>query len=95
MSSLSKLDVFIVDKNDLVGNADPICKTFPSSPSIQHFVSDCSEEMECSCCNLCCSDDDLTCNTGDWNGNLEWEKELRQGRVSYTYDMGSHIVSFP
>jgi hypothetical protein len=93
MKSLSNLDLFIVDKNDIVGSADPIC-AMPNL-SIRYFVSDCLDEMDCSCCTLCCADTDKTCNTGEWNGNIDWGNEQGGSRSSYTYFMGSHIMTFP
>jgi hypothetical protein len=97
LKNLNHLEVMIVDKNDLVGTADPICSSSSSSSpaSRRYFVSDCKTEVDCSCCNLCCEDSDKTCNTGDWNGNIEWDHEQREDRVSYTYDMGSHTITFP
>lgn len=103
MIKLSHLDVLLLDKNDLVGNADPICKM--ENLSIQYFVSDCrseggggegdGSEVECSCCNLCCQDSDVTCNDGDWDGSIDpiWEYGFRRER--YSYDMGAHVTVFP
>jgi hypothetical protein len=100
MKNLSNLDVLLLDKNDLVGTAEPICKLMPNY-SIQHFVSDCSKtsattaEIQCSCCDLCCSDDDVVCNAGEWDGSIDpiWEYGFRRGR--YSYDMGPHVVVVP
>lgn len=94
MKNLSNLDVLLLEQNDLVGNAEPICKMIPNL-SIQHFVSDCKSEVDCSCCDLCCDDDDKICNAGEWDGSIDpiWEFGFRRER--YSYDMGAYVVVVP
>ena len=99
LNRLSHLQVMIVDKNDFVGSAEPICSLpkveAATTAARRYFVSDCKSEVVCPCCALCCADADKMCNTGDWNGNLQWNHNEREDRVSFTYDMGSHTVTFP
>ena len=97
LNRLSHLQVMIVDKNDFVGSAEPICSLpkVEAATARRYFVSDCKSEVVCPCCALCCADADKMCNAGDWKGNLQWNHDEREDRVSFTYDMGSHTVTFP
>lgn len=83
---LEDLDLLLLDGNDLTGNADVICND--ATINITHFVADCAEpdpEITCSCCTLCCSDSNATCNNFDWHVNLDpiWEYGYR--RVVYSF----------
>lgn len=90
---LSNLNVLLLEQNRLIGDFNAICNSVGFE--LQSFVSDCKSEVKCSCCDLCCSDDDTTCNAGDWDGNIDpiWEYGFRRGR--YSYDMGSHVLIVP
>jgi len=84
-SSLNNVDILLLDGNNLIGSADVICKDITITTTF--FSTDCGEpdpEIECSCCNLCCNDNDATCNNFDWRPNLDaiWEYDFQ--RVVYS-----------
>ena len=81
------LDVLLLEQNYVIGTADPIC---PNKPT--YLVTDCN--VVCSCCTLCCKEDDTTCNAGDWDGSIDsvWEYGFRRAR--YSYNMGAVVVDF-
>ncbi|KAG7350876.1 RHS repeat-associated core domain containing protein [Nitzschia inconspicua] len=86
-SALSALDVLLLDGNDIGSTADVICAD-DSRKKITHFIADCARpnpEIVCSCCTLCCSDSNTTCNSFDWRINLDpiWEYGFR--RVVYKF----------
>ena len=97
MNNLSNLEVLLLEQNELVGNADEsICNRSPQNLSkMKVFVSDCKSEVQCSCCDLCCSDEDTICNAGEWDGGIDpvWEYGFRRGR--YSYDMGPPTGGVP
>lgn len=85
-AALSNLDILLLDGTSLSGTADVIC----TEPTINttFFSSDCAPpdpEITCSCCHLCCSDTNTTCNNFDWNVNLDgiWEYDFQ--RVVYKF----------
>jgi len=84
-SSLEVVDILLLDGNNLIGSADVICKDNTINPSF--FSADCGEpdaEIECSCCHLCCNDNNAICNNFDWRTNLDaiWEYDFQ--RVVYS-----------
>ena len=84
------LETLLIDDNALTGNTDAMC-----AHTITHFVSDCASsitsydaEIECSCCTLCCSDENTTCNDREWLGNHGGIWETGYIRVKYDFDEG-------
>ena len=74
----------MLDSNNITGNADVICES--EAINTTAFIADCGEdELECSCCTLCCADTNTTCNNFDWNVNLDgiWEYDFQ--RVVYSF----------
>ena len=65
-------ETILIDDNDLTGNTNAMCEH-----EIEYFISDCSKdpsvvgEIDCSCCTLCCTDANVTCNDADWLANHE------------------------
>jgi len=65
-------ETILIDDNDLTGNTNAMCEH-----EIEFFISDCSKdpsvvgEIDCSCCTLCCTDANVTCNDADWLANHE------------------------
>ena len=45
-------------------------------------------EIECSCCTLCCSDENTTCNDSEWLANHGGIWETGYTRVKYDFDEG-------
>lgn len=85
-ASLENVDILLLDGTDLSGTADVICSA--STINTTFFSADCAEpdpELTCSCCHLCCSDNNATCNNFDWNINLDgiWEYDFQ--RVVYKF----------
>jgi hypothetical protein len=95
LDHLSNLDVLLLDGNSFVGTADVVCKA--ADLSLQYFVTDCSgskPEITCSCCTLCCEDQNKTCNAYEWAGNVDpiWEYGYERGR--YAFEQGPSIWIF-
>jgi hypothetical protein len=86
-SHLVHLDVLLLEQNYLIGTADPVCPN-----KLTYLVADCN--VVCSCCTLCCKEEDSTCNAGDWDASIDpiWEYGFRRAR--YTYNMGAQVVDF-
>jgi len=85
-SSLEDVDILLLDGNNLTGSADVICKD--NTINTTFFSADCGKpnpEIECSCCHLCCNDNNATCNNFDWRVNLDgiWEYDFQ--RVVYSF----------
>jgi Leucine-rich repeat (LRR) protein len=72
LGELRNLETILIDDNDLTGNTNAMCEH-----EIEYFISDCSKdpsvvgEIDCSCCTLCCTDVNVTCNDADWLANHE------------------------
>ncbi|KAG7349867.1 two component regulator [Nitzschia inconspicua] len=73
LSKLTGLKVLLLDGNNLRGNANAICDA--STNVLVHFIADCASggsdgnskpEVDCTCCTMCCSDDDPDCNNKAW-----------------------------
>jgi len=85
-SNLIDIDVLLLDGNSINGTADIICES--TAISTTFFAADCGEpnpELVCSCCHLCCNDNNSTCNNFDWRVNLDgiWEYDFQ--RVIYSF----------
>ena len=83
---LFTIDILLLDGNNITGSADVICAS--TTINTTFFSADCGEpnpELECSCCHLCCNDDNATCNNFDWRVNLDgiWEYDFQ--RVVYSF----------
>jgi hypothetical protein len=92
LDHLTNLQLLLVDGNSLVGSAEHICETL----DIKHFVSDClghTPEVDCQCCDLCCSDNTTGCNSLEWVGNASptWEYGYTNGH----YDHGPAVWMLP
>lgn len=65
----------MIDQNKLSGSAEAVCK-FPQN--VEMFIADCqgeTAEVDCPCCNVCCSAGNQQCNDDVWLGdsNPIWE----------------------
>lgn len=74
-SSMSGLRYFMIDQNKLSGSAAAVCQ---NEDSVEMFIADCqgsAPEVDCPCCNVCCSDGNAKCNDDVWLGdsNPIWE----------------------
>lgn len=85
-ASLVEMDYLLLDGNNITGSAATIC----GNPAINLtvFSADCgltTPEIECSCCSVCCHDDDPECNNFAWRINLDgiWEYDFE--RVVYAF----------
>ena len=67
-SSLSNLSIFMLERNSLSGSSDPLCQ---DTNSLFHAVTDCIDEVNCSCCTVCCVDFDEACNLPRWDGRFD------------------------
>ena len=81
---LEFIEFFMIDQNDLSGSADAVC-SYPQN--VEMFIADCqggsSAEIDCPCCNVCCSDGYTQCNDDVWLGDLNpiWELGFEQPGV--------------
>lgn len=85
-ASFDDVDILLLDGNNLTGTADIICKD--DTINTTFFSADCEEpnpELPCSCCHLCCNDNNATCNNLDWNINLDGIWEYDFDRVVYSF----------
>ncbi|KAL9189830.1 hypothetical protein ACHAXT_009505 [Thalassiosira profunda] len=70
LGQLEKLEALLIDDNAITGNTDAMC-----AHELTHFIADCASspnrtvELNCTCCTLCCSDENATCNDSEWLGN--------------------------
>lgn len=93
LGQLEKLETLLIDDNDLTGNTDAMC-----AHDITHFIADCAHsigafdvELNCTCCTLCCSDENTTCNDAEWLGNHKALWEYGYNRMYWDFEEG--IVS--
>lgn len=93
MTQLTQLKVLLLDGNDIHGNANDICLS-PVGLRLEHFVADCYPEkdegdlpeLECRCCTLCCSDENLDCNNKSWT--IDNNSKGMKGYIRADYDFG-------
>ena len=92
-SLILSTETLLIDDNDLTGNTDAMC-----AHDITHFIADCAHstgafdvELNCTCCTLCCSDENTTCNDAEWLGNHEALWEYGYNRMYWDFEEG--IVS--
>jgi len=85
-------EILLIDDNSLSGNTDDMCVH-----EITYFVADCGgsrnvggidKEIECSCCTLCCLDENVTCNDSEWLGNHEGMWETGYNRLRWEFEDG-------
>lgn len=57
-----------LDKNRMTGDSSPICV---GAPAISFMATDCKNEVTCACCDLCCNDNDASCNDAEVAANLD------------------------
>jgi hypothetical protein len=74
----------MLQNNNLNGTAAHICG---SDKKPQVFAADC-DEMSCSCCTACCSDNKTIehCNDDVWMGGVDPIWETKYERVYYQFD---------
>eukprot|EP00542_Grammatophora_oceanica_P014906 CAMPEP_0194033670 /NCGR_PEP_ID=MMETSP0009_2-20130614/6263_1 /TAXON_ID=210454 /ORGANISM="Grammatophora oceanica, Strain CCMP 410" /LENGTH=723 /DNA_ID=CAMNT_0038674387 /DNA_START=157 /DNA_END=2328 /DNA_ORIENTATION=+ len=87
MHNAPSLNMVMLDKNDLQGDLSQHC----SMPQLQFMSSDCEgndPEVKCSCCHLCCRDDDPNCNDNIMYANLDLQWEQNYTRMSYAFSPG-------
>ena len=108
MAQLTQLQVLLLDDNDLSGTTNAICAGQEMTHSITgnsgntvnpllFFSADCKNagEIACSCCTVCCEDDDPTCNAGEWDAGFDPIWEYGYERYRHSFDMGPHTVNLP
>ena len=98
LDHLTKLEVLLLDKNNIVGDANVVCQTSNrdgGESRLDTFVSDCKSELDCSCCTLCCEDKDVSCNAYDWKGNLDPIREYQYQRGRDAFDQGPYVYVVP
>jgi len=86
LGQLEKLETLLIDDNDLTGNTDAMC-----AHTLVHFIADCAHStlaaaFNCTCCTLCCSRENTTCNDDEWLGNHEAMWEYGYNRLYYNFD---------
>lgn len=91
LSNLHGLKVLLLDGNNLSGTATEICD---APIGLVHFIADCypgrdgsKPEVECRCCTMCCSDDDLECNNKSWLSTYDPKYQYGYIRQEYTYSL--------
>lgn len=62
------VEFVLLDKNSFTGSMDGIC----GAPSLKLAVSDCQEEVTCTCCAPCCKDGE-DCHDFDLVDTIDWE----------------------
>ena len=93
-------ETLLIDDNALSGNTDEMCQH-----EIINFISDCATtspdifdaEIQCSCCTLCCSDENVTCNDSEWLANHGGIWETGYNRLKWDFDdngMISPLVNY-
>lgn len=90
-SDMTGLDVLVLDGNNITGTADPICQS-NKTMSLKFFSADCDApgpEVECSCCSVCCNDNNATCNNLEWRVNLDgiWEYDFQRMVYSFSQEI--------
>eukprot|EP00537_Pseudo-nitzschia_pungens_P019540 CAMPEP_0172412928 /NCGR_PEP_ID=MMETSP1061-20121228/78158_1 /TAXON_ID=37318 /ORGANISM="Pseudo-nitzschia pungens, Strain cf. pungens" /LENGTH=794 /DNA_ID=CAMNT_0013149179 /DNA_START=188 /DNA_END=2572 /DNA_ORIENTATION=- len=88
-SYLTDMDVLVLDGNSITGSADPFCN---ANINTTFFSADCDTsdpEVTCSCCSLCCNDNNSTCNNLDWRINLDgiWEYDFQRFVYTFTQEL--------
>ncbi|CAB9518982.1 serine threonine-protein kinase BRI1-like [Seminavis robusta] len=82
---LSKIDFLMLEDNNLNGTAKHVCD---KKETPQVFVADCEEIKQCTCCTLCCSDNnaDKHCDDDVWLGGVDpiWESQYE--RAFYQFE---------
>ena len=87
-------DLVLLDNNNFTGDTNVLCDLQPYR--IVYLTADCaadpatdSKEIACECCDLCCSDDNATCNNLEWSGNLDpiWEYGYNRGVYSFSQEL--------
>jgi len=87
-ANLVDVDILLLDGNNMTGSANVVCKDNMGDTGTTFFSADCGEpnpEIECSCCHLCCNDNNVTCNNFDWRVNLDGIWEYDYQRVVYSF----------
>ena len=75
----SCVEFVLLDRNDINGTMDSVCK----SSVLKLAAADCTTEVECGCCDLCCADEE-DChdmglvNTVDWETNYDLDFENKR-----------------
>lgn len=70
----------MLDKNSIQGDLDEVLCDL----DLEIFTSDCKlPEVVCTCCSICCSDDDDSCNAGYLLVNYEASIETEYSRDGY------------
>ena len=60
---LSNLRVVLLEQNEFIGDTSAICD---NGAELVHFAADCKNGISCSCCDVCCDEEDQICNAGEW-----------------------------
>jgi hypothetical protein len=87
------LELILIDNNTITGDTTLVCEEWRR---LDHFIADCNELINCSCCTLCCDDDSGPChNDEDLLAEFDpvWE-EAYQRRDYIFSEYGSPATRF-
>jgi Leucine-rich repeat (LRR) protein len=85
----NSLQIIFIDGNSLSGTMDPICfdaTYLMASAADCGSISNSTEEVTCSCCNICCVDSDETCNNRNYLSEFDPQWEDGYKRRFYDFD---------
>ncbi|CAB9520715.1 serine threonine-protein kinase BRI1-like [Seminavis robusta] len=87
------LEFLLMEGNNLKGDAGPVCDGF--SATREFYSADC-DEIDCSCCDVCCVDSDSDCNDRNWliDADPIWELGFERIWQPGLSNGGSYIVNF-
>lgn len=88
MAYLTNLDTVVIDKNDLMGGASNLCPLKLKALTV--FISDCNE-VNCTCCTLCCSDAQSSCDNSTWFSQQDPVINYQYERVAYKFNQDDII----
>ncbi|KAL9190490.1 hypothetical protein ACHAXT_000196 [Thalassiosira profunda] len=90
LGDLWQLETLLIDDNALTGDTGDMCQH-----ELVHFIADCARgpngsnaELNCTCCTLCCRDENVTCNDSEWLGNHGGLAEFGYDRLAWEFEEG-------
>lgn len=98
LGKMPLLQILLLDGNNLTGNTGEICAANANANQQQqrlvHFITDCypgkngaAAEISCSCCTLCCNDNNPDCNNKDWTSNYDPKSMYGYIRPAYEFSL--------
>jgi hypothetical protein len=91
---LTSLRLAFLDRNDLSGSLAPLCELpifhqpVGDNDGMELLIADCNgedPEIECTCCTVCCSDDDPNCHAYTAIPNVDPIWEYNYNRLEFTF----------